>query len=127
MDQRLVLGSPAGAAGKPPDERGWFGTSKQEDDMRIGASLLLIAIGAILRFAVTKHFSGLDVQTVGVILLLIGIAGLLFDLTIWGTRRRTTVLRTGGTPYVSPATPYVDPRLPSRTTYVEPNDPANLI
>jgi hypothetical protein len=94
--------------------------------MRLGASLLLIAVGAILKFAVTKHFSGLDVQTVGVILLIIGIVGLLFDLILWGTRRRTTVIHSG-TPYIAQGTPYVDPRMARRTTYVEPRDPADLI
>ena len=94
--------------------------------MRIGASLFLIAIGAILKFAVTKHFNGLDVQTVGVILMIIGILGLLFDLVLWGTRRRTTVIQ-AGSPYVAPGTPVVDPRYPMRTTYVEPRDPADLL
>jgi len=96
--------------------------------MRLGASLLLIAVGAILKFAVTKHFSGLDVQTVGVILLIIGLAGLVFELIMWGTRRRTTVVSSGaymtpGTPYVAPGTPVVQQPMPVRTTYVEPNDP----
>lgn len=101
--------------------------------MRIGASLLLIAVGAILKFAVTKHFSGLDVQTVGVILMIIGIVGLLFELIMWGTRRRTTVISSGtpyvapGTPYVAPGTPYVAPPVARRTTYIEPNDPVDLI
>ena len=100
--------------------------------MRIGASLFLIAVGAILKFAVTKHFNGFDVQTVGVILMIIGIVGLLFDLVLWGTRRRTTVISHGGyvapgAPYVAPGTPYVEQRMPVRTTYVEPNDPADLL
>ena len=95
--------------------------------MRIGASLFLIAFGAILKFAVTKHFSGFDVQTVGVILMIVGLAGLLFDLVLWGTRRRTTIVQTPGTPYGTPGTPYVDPRYARRTTYVEPRDPADLL
>lgn len=69
--------------------------------MRIGASLFLIAIGAILKFAVTKHVSGIDLQVVGVILIVIGAIGLLFDLVMWGTRRRTVVTRTPGVTYVS--------------------------
>jgi len=69
--------------------------------MRIGASLFLIAIGAILKFAVTTHVSGIDLQVVGVILMIIGIVGLLFDLAMWGTRRRTVITRTPGTTYVS--------------------------
>jgi Domain of unknown function (DUF6458) len=69
--------------------------------MRIGASLLLIAIGAILKFAVTKEVNGIDIQTVGVILMIVGIIGLLFDLVMWGTRRRTVVTRQPGATYVS--------------------------
>jgi hypothetical protein len=69
--------------------------------MRIGASLLLIAIGAILKFAVTKHVSGINVQTVGVILIVIGAVGLLFELIMWGTRRRTVITREPGATYVS--------------------------
>lgn len=98
--------------------------------MRIGASLLLIAIGAILKFAVTKHFSGINIQTVGVVLMIIGIVGLVFELILWGTRRRTTVIQSPAAPYVDPrmmGTPVVDPRVPTRTTYVEPRDPIDLM
>lgn len=69
--------------------------------MRIGASLFLIAIGAILKFAVTTHVDGINLQVVGVILMVIGIVGLLFDLALWGTRRRTVVTREPGVTYVS--------------------------
>ena len=40
--------------------------------MGIGGSLTLIAIGAILKFAVTKHINGINVGTVGVILMIVG-------------------------------------------------------
>ena len=46
----------------------------------IGTSLVLIAIGAILKYAVTADISGIDIQTVGVILMLIGILGLVLSL-----------------------------------------------
>lgn len=69
--------------------------------MRIGASLFLIAVGAILKFAITKHVSGIDLQVVGVILMIVGVVGLLFDLILWGTRRRTVITRQPGTTYVS--------------------------
>ena len=46
----------------------------------IGTSLVLIAVGAILKYAVTADLSGIDVQTVGVILMLIGILGLILSL-----------------------------------------------
>jgi hypothetical protein len=48
--------------------------------MTIGTSLLLIAVGAILKYAVTTNVSGIDIQTVGVILMLVGILGLILSL-----------------------------------------------
>ncbi len=48
--------------------------------MTIGTSILLIAVGAILKYAVTADVSGIDIQTVGVILMLIGILGLILSL-----------------------------------------------
>jgi hypothetical protein len=56
-----------------------------EDVVTIGAALLLIAVGAILRFAVqTASTHGFNVHTMGDILMLIGILGLLLWLFIWG-------------------------------------------
>jgi uncharacterized membrane-anchored protein len=43
--------------------------------MRLGASLFLIAVGAILYFAVTATLVGIDIQTVGLILMIIGVIG----------------------------------------------------
>jgi Domain of unknown function (DUF6458) len=48
--------------------------------MGIGTSLLLIAVGAILRFAVTDSISGIDLSTVGLVLLIVGIVGLIISL-----------------------------------------------
>jgi hypothetical protein len=65
--------------------------------MGIGVSLILIAIGAILAFAVDAEVSGMDVQTVGWILLIVGIVGALLSLIFWsswgglGGRRETVV------------------------------------
>ena len=59
--------------------------------MGIGTSIFLIAIGAILRFAVTATVSGIELQTVGTILLVVGIVGLLISLlwtTLWADRSR---------------------------------------
>ena len=59
--------------------------------MTIGTSLLLIAVGAVLKYAVTAHVSGIDLQTVGVILMLIGILGLILSLLytfVWSDRAR---------------------------------------
>jgi hypothetical protein len=48
--------------------------------MSIGASLFLIAVGAILRYAVTESISGIDLQTVGLILMVVGIIGLILSI-----------------------------------------------
>jgi Domain of unknown function (DUF6458) len=48
--------------------------------MTIGASLFVIAVGAILAFAVTEEFAGIDIQVVGYILLVIGAIGLVLGL-----------------------------------------------
>jgi Domain of unknown function (DUF6458) len=61
----------------------------------IGTSLFLIAIGAILRYAITGHVEGVDLDVVGLILMIVGIAGLVFTLlwmTIWADRRRGAVV-----------------------------------
>ncbi|MCW2598047.1 MAG: hypothetical protein JWR06_365 [Jatrophihabitans sp.] len=71
--------------------------------MRIGAALVLIAIGAILKFAVTAKLSGVDLQVVGVILMIVGGVGLLVELFLMANRRRTTLVAQ------SPRTPYVEP------------------
>ena len=51
--------------------------------MSIGASLFLIALGAILNFAVTAEFAGIQIQTVGVILMVTGGLGLVLALTFY--------------------------------------------
>jgi beta-lactamase regulating signal transducer with metallopeptidase domain len=64
--------------------------------MEIGTSLFLIAVGAILYFAVDASISGLEITTVGIILMVIGVVGLLISLfMITSARRnaRTTVVR----------------------------------
>jgi hypothetical protein len=66
--------------------------------MGITTSLILIAAGAIMRFAVTAQASGFSVHTVGVILMIIGIVGALLSIAFWaswgGVRRRTIVTTT---------------------------------
>ncbi len=62
--------------------------------MTVGTSLVLIAIGAILRFAVTVSTKGFNIHTVGVILLIIGVIGLilsLFWMGVWSRRRDRVV------------------------------------
>jgi len=59
--------------------------------MGIGVSVFLIAVGAILTFAVHATLSGISIQTVGIILMIAGAIGLLVTLTIFAPRRRTSV------------------------------------
>ena len=56
--------------------------------MGIGVSIFLIALGAILTFATDVSVSGLDLDVVGVVLMLAGALGLVMTLVIWGPRRR---------------------------------------
>ena len=46
----------------------------------IGTSLFLIAVGAILKYAVTAHVEGVDINTVGVVLMVVGVIGLVLGL-----------------------------------------------
>jgi len=56
--------------------------------MGIGASITLIAIGAILAFAVNASISGLDINVIGIILMVCGVLGLLLTLLVFGRRDR---------------------------------------
>ena len=58
--------------------------------MQIGTSIFLIAVGAILKFAVNASTSGFNIQTAGTILMIVGVIGLLISLfwmTVWSGRR----------------------------------------
>jgi hypothetical protein len=79
--------------------------------MGIGASILLIALGAVLAFAVNVSTSGIDLNTVGVILMVVGAIGLVASMLIlngggwYGPRRRTRVVEDAyveGEPVVAP-------------------------
>jgi membrane protein implicated in regulation of membrane protease activity len=61
--------------------------------MSLGASLFLLAVGAILAFAVDAEVAGLDIDTIGVILMIVGVIGLLFSI-VWMSRSRTASSRT---------------------------------
>ena len=82
--------------------------------MGLGVSLFLIAVGAILAFAVDYAVAGVDIWTIGVILMVVGVIGLLMSLLFWssyapfgGVVRRERVVEddvahthtTGGTPH----------------------------
>ena len=67
--------------------------------MGVGVSILLIAAGAILTWAVSATVSGVSIHAVGVILLVVGIVGLVISMIFWSSwggfggpaaRRRTT-------------------------------------
>ena len=72
--------------------------------MGIGVSIFLLAVGAILTFAVEAEAEGIDINAVGVILMIVGAVGLLLSMLMWdrvgsyGFRRRTVVERSD--PYV---------------------------
>jgi hypothetical protein len=67
--------------------------------MSIGVSLILIAAGAILTWAVDATVSGVNIHAVGVILMVVGVVGLVISLVFWSgrgvwpsSRRRTTTV-----------------------------------
>ena len=73
--------------------------------MGIGVSLILIAVGAILVWAVEADVNGVNLTAVGWILLIVGAVGALLSLIFWsswggyGTHRRETVYRDEPPPY----------------------------
>jgi len=44
--------------------------------MKIGAAIVLIAVGAVLKWAVTAHVNGFDIQTAGMVVFIVGLVGL---------------------------------------------------
>jgi hypothetical protein len=59
--------------------------------VNLGGSLFLIAVGAILHFAVTADLAGIDIQVVGTILMVVGLIALAFSLWFYfGQRDRMT-------------------------------------
>jgi len=62
--------------------------------MALGTSLFLIAVGAILRFAVADAVPDIDLSTIGLILMIVGVVGMLisfFTMTLWNRDRRDDV------------------------------------
>ena len=66
--------------------------------MSLGASLFLIAVGAILRFAITADLEDIDIQTVGTILIVIGVIGFVISLFLYMQARRDVTTRGGPPP-----------------------------
>jgi len=77
--------------------------------MGLGVGILLAAVGAVLAFAVNTNVNGVNIHTVGWILLIVGIAGILLSMIFWSswagpgyfTRRRGYYVDEG-----PPAPPY---------------------
>jgi len=62
--------------------------------MGIGVSLFLIAVGAILTFALhLHHIGGVSVDVIGWILMAVGALGLIVTMVVWGGHRRAVVTR----------------------------------
>lgn len=59
--------------------------------MGIGGSIFLLALGAILAFAVNAQISGIDINVVGWVLMAAGLVGLIVTIWFWNSRRRTVV------------------------------------
>jgi hypothetical protein len=67
--------------------------------MGIGVGLFLIAVGAVLTWGVNATVSGVDINTIGVILMVVGAIGLVLDLIIFAPRRHSSrTVTSGGVP-----------------------------
>ena len=84
--------------------------------MTIGVAILLIAVGAVLKWAVTAHINGFDIQTAGTVIFVVGLLGLVLAIMYtfwWSSRERypggygeeTVVRRRGGPPPGAPPPP----------------------
>lgn len=75
--------------------------------MGIGVGLILVAVGAVLTFAVNAAVSGVNIHTIGIILMAVGLVGVVIELVVFAPRRRSV------TTYDAP--PAVDPNAASGT------------
>jgi len=86
--------------------------------MTFGGALLLIAIGAILRYATNLNVQGVEIDTVGLILMIVGIIGfviaLFYELVV--ARERSRYYRHWGRDRAA-APPPADPNAPTRRYY----------
>jgi hypothetical protein len=65
----------------------------EQRTMGIGTSIFVIAVGALMTFAVNVNNSnGFDINNAGIILMIIGAVGLIASVIIWGPRTRRTVM-----------------------------------
>ncbi|MCM4081737.1 DUF6458 family protein [Paractinoplanes hotanensis] len=92
--------------------------------MGIGGSIFLLALGAILAFAVNADISGIDINIIGWILMAAGLVGLIITLFYWNSRRRTVVTRQSAAPVAGdPAYPNQQVRSEYRETRREDAPP----
>jgi len=84
--------------------------------MRIGSSIFLLALGAILAFAVSATVAGVDLHAVGWVLMAAGALGLILTMTVFAPRRRRTLTQTRDLP---PAAPAAGPQVFTQETVVE--------
>jgi len=63
--------------------------------MRISGSMFLIALGAILTFAIHVQTTGFSIHTIGIILMIVGAAALVLTLGLMTQQRQRTVVRRG--------------------------------
>lgn len=87
--------------------------------MGIGGSIFLIALGAILAFAVEFDLGWLDINVVGWVLMIAGLAGLLLTVYFWQNRRRATRVVRPAERVVPVQTERVEPVVPAQTERVE--------
>lgn len=78
--------------------------------MGIGVGIFLIAVGAILAFAVSATVSGINIATVGVILIVVGAIGIVLELILWAPRRRQVRSTTVADPGYAPRRRVVEER-----------------
>jgi len=82
--------------------------------MRIGGSIFLIVLGAVLNFAIHVQTRGFSFHTIGIILMIFGSAAAVLTLIIWSERARTVIRPSPRGEFIEerPATVYDDsPRL----------------
>jgi hypothetical protein len=78
--------------------------------MALGTSLFLIALGAILRYAISDSVPGVDLPVIGLILIIVGVVGMVisfFMMTLWDRDRRRDVV--DDRRYADRRDPYRDP------------------
>src|SRR4051794_27104873 len=76
-------------------------TARNGVAMRLGTAIVLLALGAILTFALRVDVSGVDLQVVGWILMIVGALGIVLEVAVWGPRSRRRVTHSEG--YAAPA------------------------